>query len=128
MDFLPPFLSLWKTRRKQRLRKADRADYTPRTNVIVSNVMGPKERLSGNYGTLVDLYSMGPLVEGCGLNITMWSYAGNLNFSIMGCKKAVPDIDRLADGIQDAMTELQKLSFAAQNSEHENSLSAVLNQ
>jgi Holliday junction resolvase RusA-like endonuclease len=49
----------------------------------------------------------------------MWSYAGNLNFSIMGCKKAVPDIDRLADGLLDAMTELQMLSSAAQNTEHD---------
>jgi len=128
MDFLPPVFSLWKTRRKQQLRKADRADYTPRTNVIVSNVIGPKDRLSGNYGTLVDLYSMGPLVEGCGLNITMWSYAGNLNFSIMGCKKAVPDVDRLADGLLDAMTELQTLSSAAQNNGHDLPLSTELNQ
>jgi diacylglycerol O-acyltransferase / wax synthase len=56
----------------------------------------------------VDIYSMGPLVEGCGLNITVWSYAGNLNFSLMGCKKAVPDIDRLADGLFDAMADLQQ--------------------
>ncbi len=52
---------------------------------------------------------MGPLVEGCGLNITVWSYAGNLNFSLMGCKKAVPDIERLADGLLAAMAGLRQL-------------------
>jgi diacylglycerol O-acyltransferase len=108
MQFLPPLFSLWKTNFKQRRRKAERSDYRPLTNVIISNVQGPAERLSGNYGTLVDIYSMGPLVEGCGLNITVWSYAGNLNFSLMGCKKAVPDIDRLADGLFDAMDSLQQ--------------------
>ena len=51
---------------------------------------------------------MGPLVEGCGLNITVWSYCGNMNFSLMGCKKAVPDIDRLADGLFNALQELQQ--------------------
>jgi WS/DGAT/MGAT family acyltransferase len=118
MHFLPPIFSLWKTRRKQRQRKADRADFKPLTNVIISNVTGPRERLSGNYGTLVDLYSMGPLVEACGLNITVWSYAGNLNISLMGCKKAVPDIDRLADAMVDAMTEMEQLPAAVQgNSE-----------
>ncbi len=109
MHFLPPFFSLWKTSLRQYLRKAERADYRPLTNVIISNVPGPAERLSGNYGTLVDLYSMGPLVEGCGLNITVWSYAGNLNFSLMGCKRAVPDIERLADGLLAAMADLRKL-------------------
>lgn len=109
MHFLPPLFSLWKTNLKQRRRKPDRPDYRPMTNVIISNVQGPAERLSGNYGSLEDIYSMGPLVEGCGLNITVWSYAGNLNFSLMGCKKAVPDIDRLADGLCDAMTNLQQL-------------------
>jgi diacylglycerol O-acyltransferase / wax synthase len=109
MHFLPPFFSLWKTNLKQRQRKADRTDYRPMTNIIISNVQGPSERLSGNYGTLVDIYSMGPLVEGCGLNITVWSYAGNLNFSLMGCKKAAPDIDRLGDLLVDGMAALRQL-------------------
>ena len=109
MHFLPPLFSLWKTNFKQRRRKPERVSYRPMTNVIISNVPGPAEKISGNYGTLVDIYSMGPLVEGCGLNITVWSYAGNLNFSLMGCKKAVPDIDRLADGLFDAIAELQQL-------------------
>jgi diacylglycerol O-acyltransferase len=109
MQFLPPLFSLWKTNFKQRRRKPEKPDYRPMTNVIISNVQGPAERMSGNYGTLEDIYSMGPLVEGCGLNITVWSYAENLNFSLMGCKKAVPDIDRLADGLFTAMSSLQKL-------------------
>jgi diacylglycerol O-acyltransferase len=109
MQYMPPFISLWKAARKQRLRMADKVNYKPLTNVIVSNMAGPRERLSGNYGTLIDLYSMGPLVEGCGLNVTVWSYADHLNFSVMGCKKAVPDIDTLADGLIVAMSELQQV-------------------
>lgn len=108
MNFLPPLFSLWKTNLKQRRRKPDRANYRPMTNVIISNVRGPDEIISGNFGTLIDIYSMGPLIEGCGLNITVWSYAGNLNFSLMGCKKAVPDIERLADGLLEASASLQQ--------------------
>jgi WS/DGAT/MGAT family acyltransferase len=109
MHFMPPAISLWKTRRKQRLRPADRPDYHPMTNVVISNMPGPRERLSGNYGSLAELFSMGPLVEGCGLNITVWSYAGNLNFSLMSCMKAIPDLDRLADGLLAELAELQEL-------------------
>ena len=116
MHFLPPLFSLWKTNFKQRRRQPDKENYRPMTNVIISNVPGPAEKVTGNYGTLVDIYSMGPLVEGCGLNITVWSYAGNLNFSLMGCKKAVPDIERLADGLSDAMVELQKACAEQQDS------------
>ena len=108
MHYLPPFFSIWKTNRKQRLRIADRHDYKPMTNLIISNVPGPQEQQRGNYGKLVDLYSMGPLVEGCGLNITAWSYAGHLNISIMACKKAIPDLDRLADGLTRALETLRQ--------------------
>jgi diacylglycerol O-acyltransferase len=115
MHFLPPAFSIWKTNRKQRQRKADRPDYTPMTNVIISNVAGPRERLSGNYGELQDIFSMGPLIEGCGLNITVWSYAGNLNFSLMGCKRAVPDIENLADFLVKAMSDLKVLALKGGN-------------
>lgn len=114
MHFLPPTFSRWKANVKQRQRRADRPDYKPMTNVIISNVQGPGERLSGNYGTMEDIYSMGPLVEGCGLNITVWSYAGNLNFSIMGCKKAVPDIDRFAAFLPEAMDGMRQMSEEVQ--------------
>lgn len=110
MHYLPPFFSRWKTARKQRLRVADRADYRPLTNVIISNVAGPREKVCGSYGTLEDIYSMGPLVEGCGLNITVWSYADHLNISMMGCRKAVPDIENLADAFAVALEELQQAS------------------
>lgn len=113
MHYLPPIFSRWKSARKQRLRKADRPDYRPLTNVIISNVPGPRERISGNFGTLEDIYSMGPLVEGCGLNVTVWSYANHLNISVMACRKAVPDIQRLADGFAQAMAELVRASGCA---------------
>jgi diacylglycerol O-acyltransferase len=109
MHFIPPLFSLWKTNLKQRRRKPEKEGYRPMTNVIISNVRGPDTKISGNYGTLIDIYSIGPLIEGCALNITVWSYAGHLNFSLMGCKKAVPDIDRLADSLVDAMKGLQHL-------------------
>jgi diacylglycerol O-acyltransferase len=113
MQFLPPLFSLWKTNLKQRRRQAEKAGYRPMTNVIISNVAGPRETIKGNYGSLDDIYSMGPLVEGCGLNITVWSYAGHMNFSLMGCKKAIPDIDLLAEGLFDAINELRHLQNEA---------------
>ncbi|MCZ6830174.1 MAG: WS/DGAT domain-containing protein, partial [Gammaproteobacteria bacterium] len=77
---------------------------------------GPGEVLSAKDNVVTDLYSIGPLMDGMGLNITVWSYAGNLNFSILGCKKALPDIGKISDGIATAMLELQAL--ATDHGEH----------
>ena len=35
-----------------------------------------------------DRYSAGPLTEGTGLNLTFWSYAGQMNLGAIACKKA----------------------------------------
>jgi hypothetical protein len=40
-----------------------------------------------------------------GLNITVWSYAGNMNFTFVGCMKSLPDIDIIANAFQPAMAE-----------------------
>ncbi|MEH6611394.1 MAG: WS/DGAT domain-containing protein [Halioglobus sp.] len=46
----------------------------------VSNVPGPRTRFEAQGNVVEDLYSAGPLVDGMGLNITVWSYAGHMNF------------------------------------------------
>src|SRR3990170_3168796 len=45
-------------------------------NLIVSNVAGPRERLHLGSTVLDSMFSVGPLLEGVGLNLTAWSYAG----------------------------------------------------
>ena len=54
------------------------------------------------------LYSVGPILEGIGLNITVWSYCGSLNFGIVSCRELMPDLWRLTGHIQDALEELKK--------------------
>ena len=49
-------------------------------------------------------------MEGTGLNITVWSYMDQLNFSIISCKKLVPDPQRIATAIESALVELQDLA------------------
>ena len=45
---------------------------------------------------LVDLFSVGPILEGIGLNVTAWSYDGRLNFSLLGCPDLVADLRPIA--------------------------------
>jgi hypothetical protein len=52
------------------------------------------------------LYPTGPLGEGAGLNVTLASYAGKLNFSLITCPEVVPDGARIGRDLEDELTEL----------------------
>ena len=51
--------------------------------------------------------------EFIGLNVTVWSYLDQMNFGLIACKDAMPDLWDLADGLHDALEELQKAVSAA---------------
>ena len=46
-----------------------------------------------------ELYSGGPLLEGVALNITAWSFQDQLNFGLVACRRAVPDLRTLTQGL-----------------------------
>lgn len=75
-------------------------------SAIVSNVPGPRERLKVGGAHLADVFSVGPLVEGVGLNVTVWSYIDRMNFSLLACPDLLPDVERLASHFPAALAEL----------------------
>ena len=105
--YIPPLIQLRTARRGFNKQLADEENYKPPANLSVSNVPGPRSQFAASGNVVEDLYSAGPLVEGMGLNITVWSYAGNMNFTLVGCMKALPDIRMIAKGLQDSLGELQ---------------------
>jgi WS/DGAT/MGAT family acyltransferase len=78
----------------------------PAMHVIVSNVRGPSAPLYLNGSRLLELQSMGPLIDGVGLNFTGWSYIDKLHVGIVACREHVPDIWALADAIPAELKEL----------------------
>ena len=100
LHYLPPFMFTWQSRWNYRRQAARRSDYPIVGNVAVSNVPGPRETLTTGGLPLSALYSVGPLMEGSGLNVTVWSYVDQLNFSIICCQKLVPDPQLIARGIE----------------------------
>jgi diacylglycerol O-acyltransferase len=80
--------------------------HPPPFNVIVSNVKGPAEEVTIAGSKLSDLFSVGPLIEGIGLNVTAWSYAGRLNISILSCPDLVDDLGPLVAQMRPALDEL----------------------
>jgi WS/DGAT/MGAT family acyltransferase len=112
MEYVPPGLMSWLAGRAFRKKPADQPGYRPNTNVVISNVPGPASKLGNDsYGELSGLYSAGVLGEGMGLNITVWSYVDKLNVGVLACGKAMPDLERFADAIPQALQELQAATF-----------------
>jgi WS/DGAT/MGAT family acyltransferase len=81
--------------------------HRPPINLVVSNVPGPTEPLTIAGARLVAIYSMGPILENIGLNVTVWSYLDALNFGIVACDEQMPDLRALADHVHDALAELR---------------------
>ncbi len=83
------------------------ADYLPPpANVIVSNVRGPDHPLYVAGARLRKLYSVGPLVQGIGLNITGWSYCGELSLSVIADAETVPDPHVITNALRPALDDL----------------------
>ncbi len=86
------------------LRLFDRV--APLCNLIVSNVPGPGIPLYLAGARLVSLHPVGPILEGVGLNVTVFSYCDTVHVGVQGCWDLVPEIEVLARGMEDALAEL----------------------
>jgi diacylglycerol O-acyltransferase len=89
-----------------KLRLADR--HRPPINLVVSNVPGPREPLYIAGARIVDIFSMGPILESIGLNITVWSYLDEMNAGIVSCPELMPDLWDFVADMHDALGELKK--------------------
>ncbi len=79
----------------------------PPLNAVLSNVAGPRERIFFGPIQLESLYSVGPILEGIGLNITAWSYVDDLGVSVLGCPASLPDPWQIVDELHAALDELR---------------------
>ncbi|MEM9531078.1 MAG: wax ester/triacylglycerol synthase family O-acyltransferase, partial [Pseudomonadota bacterium] len=84
----------------------------PPANVVISNVPGPRKPLYFGGARLEGNYPLSVLVDGQALNITVLSYVDSVDFGLMACREAVPDVDFLAELIEESFEELR--SAAAQ--------------
>ena len=92
------------------MKLADR--HRPIHNLVISNVPGPPFPLYLAGAELVAAYPMGPVFEGAGLNITVLSYLGSLDFGLNAAANAVPDLWRLAECVTEAFDELKSAAAA----------------
>ena len=80
----------------------------PAFNVLISNVPGPRRPLYWNGAHMTGAYPLSIPYEGQALNITVTSYAGDLQFGLTGCRRSVPHLQRLLTHLEDSLAELEK--------------------
>jgi len=98
----PPFVWRW----MPALAKAMHGPPSLFGNILVSNVRGPEKPLWLDQARLDAFYSIGHIAHGGALNMTVWSYAGELRLSIYACPKVVPQPEKLGDYFCEALDEL----------------------
>ena len=103
-QFAPPAIAARAMRMYSRLRIADRMN--PPFNVMISNVPGPAEPLYSAGARLEHFYPVSMIIDGQGLNMTVQSYNGNLDFGFIACRELVPDLWSLVDFLHESLHEL----------------------
>jgi diacylglycerol O-acyltransferase / wax synthase len=76
-------------------------------NVPISNVAGPRTRGHLAGAAVSEIYSAGPLIAGCGINITVWSYVDQLNISVIADDRTVGDPHEVTDAMLHAFCEIR---------------------
>jgi hypothetical protein len=79
----------------------------PPYNLTISNVPGMRETMYWNGARMDGSYPLSIITDGMALNITLVSYAGQVDFGIIACRRSVPQVQRLIDYMEEALQELE---------------------
>jgi len=102
LSYLPPALAP-PVFRKQ----AQRLESASVMNLTISNVRGPRERGVIEGATVSEIYSVGPVVVGSGMNITVWSYVDQLAISVITDDRTLDDPHEATDAMLEAFNEIR---------------------
>lgn len=78
-------------------------------NLVISNVPGPRNALYWNGAKLEGMYPVSIPLDGMALNITLTSYADELNFGLIACRRSVPHVQRMLEQLERGLVELEVL-------------------
>ncbi len=104
-EFIPPAL----------FARAARATFSltatrtpPLWNLVVSNVPGPQFPLYCVGARVQAMYPVSVVTDGMGLNITVMSYCGHLDFGIVADREQIPDVWKLIGWLAESLEELRQ--------------------
>jgi diacylglycerol O-acyltransferase / wax synthase len=79
----------------------------PAWNLVVSNVPGPQSPLYMAGARMEAHYPISVVTDAMGLNITVMSYCGHLDFGIVADRQQIPDVWSLIGWLGEALEELR---------------------
>ncbi len=86
-------------------------------NLVISNVPGAPVPLYLAGAEFLSFHPLSIIMHGLGLNITIQTYAGRVDFGIVADKKALPHATDLASAIEAAFAEARALLATTQDAE-----------
>lgn len=78
------------------------------TNLTISNVPGPKQKLYFHGAEMDGMYPVSVLAGDHRLNITVLGYLEHLYFGLIACPDSLPHVQRLAVMLPGALDELER--------------------
>ena len=81
-------------------------------NTVTTNVPGPQYPLYAAGRRMLEAFPYVPLAGSVRIGVAIFSYNGLINFGVTGDLDYAPDVDVLAGGIEQGMTDLLKLANA----------------
>lgn len=103
MEYLPPLLAPAMFRRQSK-----RAAQNKLMNVAVSNVPGPRERGHLGGAPVSEIYSVGVLSAGSAFNMTVWSYADQVDVAVLSDDRTFNDVHEATDAMVHSFAELRR--------------------
>nr|WP_090338787.1 wax ester/triacylglycerol synthase family O-acyltransferase [Mycolicibacterium malmesburyense]CRL66777.1 acyltransferase, WS/DGAT/MGAT [Mycolicibacterium malmesburyense] len=103
MSYLPPALAPRFFRMQAR-----RMESGAVMNLTISNVAGPRERGHVAGGVVSEIYSVGPVVTGSGMNITVWSYVDQLAISVLTDDRTLDDPHEATDALMESFADIRR--------------------
>jgi len=79
----------------------------PSWNLVISNVPGPQVPLYLAGARLVAHYPFSVITDGMGLNITVMSYDGHMDFGLVADRDQMPDLASMLGWLREALDELR---------------------
>jgi WS/DGAT/MGAT family acyltransferase len=107
-QFIPPAVHA----RASRVTMQLGARFAPATNVVISNVPGPRTPLFIAGAKLLHNYPVSVITDGVGLNITCLSYLDHVDFGIVADHDQVDEAWSIMEAMEDALAELDRIVFA----------------
>ena len=108
LTYLPPALTPGIFRSQAR-----RVESATVMNLTISNVPGPRQRGFIEGATVDEIYSVGPIVAGSGMNITVWSYVDQLAISVLTDDRTLADPHEATDALIDSFVEIRRAAGMA---------------